>query len=123
MKQSLCEFKNIYKLIFQFEHKVKKETGYSINELLILCTLKSGKSTTSQLAEELGVTPGRISKIISSLEEQDLLKRTLGEEDKRHMYFTATDKAALVLEKFMNSGIEIPEIYIKNNDNKGDKNE
>lgn len=114
MKDKLCNFKNIYKMIFEFEHKVKEYTGHSINELLILCTLSHGKSTTGELSEEMGVTPGRISKIISALEKDELISRELGEKDKRHMYFRITDSGKQVMENFKNSGIEIPNIYLNN---------
>lgn len=114
MREKLCNLKDIFKIIYHFENDVKKETGNSINELLILCSLEHNNNISpKELSEEMGVSAGRVSKILSSLEEKDFIKRRLGKEDKRHMFFDLTDEGKEQLKLFQNSGIVIPQISIK----------
>lgn len=50
--------------------------------------------------------------MIRSVEEKGLLVRTLGEKDKRQMYFALTDKAKEKLEDIRKHGIEIPDLLL-----------
>ena len=114
MREKLCNLKDIFKIIYHFENEVKNITGNSINELLILCSLEHNKNISpKELSEEMGVSAGRISKILSSLEEKEFIERRLGKEDKRHMFFDLTNKGNEQLKMFQNSGIVIPQISIR----------
>lgn len=44
------------------------------------------------------------------MEERNLLVRTLGEKDKREMYFSLTDEAFCCLKGIRDEGVEVPEI-------------
>ncbi len=59
-----------------------------LNEGMLLCSLSQGGSYTSgQMAEMLGLSHSNASKVIASVEKKGWIKRSLGKEDKRQMYF------------------------------------
>jgi len=54
---------------------------------MALCSLKSNKLSSSDLATALGLTHSNTSKVIKSIEAKGYIKRILGKDDKRQMYF------------------------------------
>ncbi len=120
MQKGLCNLKKVFRLIYHFENEVKNKTGNSINELLILCSLQTNKTNPGILAEEMGITAGRISKIISTLEKNGMVRRELNSEDKRQMFFSITPKGIKKLKEFQNFKIYIPNFEIME---KGEYNE
>ncbi|MBN1501558.1 MAG: MarR family transcriptional regulator [Spirochaetes bacterium] len=113
MRNKLCNLKEVFRVIYHFENKVKTITGHSINELLILCSLQKSRINPGILAEEMGISAGRISKILASLEKDKLITRELSMEDKRQMFFTITPEGIKKLQLFQNSDIEIPDVQVK----------
>jgi DNA-binding MarR family transcriptional regulator len=62
----------------------------SINEALALCSLEETRVSSGELAHELGLSPGRMSRILGVLENEGFVCRTISEDDKRVMFFEIT---------------------------------
>lgn len=63
--------------------RLVEENGVSISEWLVLRYLYDGVSTTFKLIDALGMTKGAISKIITRLEQKQLVERRAMQTDKR----------------------------------------
>src|SRR6056297_3338998 len=87
----LCTIKDVFKKIYKFENNLQKTFNLSINEILTLCTLSSRKMSSTELANEIGVSPSRMSRILKKLEDKKLITRALSKKDKRKMIFDLTD--------------------------------
>ena len=116
---ALCTVRDIYRLIREFEEYFQQKHDLCLNEGMLLCSLKEGKLSSTALADALGLTTSNTSKVIKSVEQKKFIKRILGKEDKRQMYFTLTELGKEKLIKireeegemtgFLNKIGEIPE--------------
>lgn len=86
-KTKLCLLRDIFRFIREYETEFQQRHGLCLNEGMALCSLKKGQKTSSELANDLGLSNSNMSKVIKSIEEKSLIERMLGEEDKRQMYF------------------------------------
>lgn len=89
--KTLCLLRDIYRFIREFEQEIQDKYNLCLNEGMLLCSLKSGKLSSGEIAEKLGLTNSNTSKVIRSVEEKGFVERILGEGDKRQMYFRLTD--------------------------------
>jgi len=87
---ALCTIRDVYRSIRKLEEYFQLKYDLCLNEGMMLCSLKNGKLSSTELSEALGLTPSNTSKIIKSVEDKKFIKRIMGKEDKRHMYFTLT---------------------------------
>ncbi len=90
-KNPLCLLRDIYRLIREFEIDFQQKHDLCLNEGMAVCSLKNGQMTSSDLANRLGLSASNMSKVLRAIEDKKLVKRMLGEEDKRQMYFTLTE--------------------------------
>lgn len=104
--KSLCALHDIYKAIKDFEVRFQLKHSLSLNEGRLLCTLKSKEYTSSEIADLLDLSTSNTSKVIKSAEDKDLIKRTMGKDDKRQMFFTITETG---LKKVKEIGCECKE--------------
>lgn len=88
---TLCTLRDIYRSIRDFDERFQQKYDLCLNEGMLLCSLKTDKLTSTQLAEALGLTTSNTSKVIKSVESKELIQRILGKDDKRQMYFTLSD--------------------------------
>lgn len=108
--ECICLIKDIYRAINEFEDKFLQDFGICINEGLILCSLRDGRMSSSEIAEQSGLKFSYASKIIKSVEDKGYVERSIGSVDKRHMNFELTDDGIALLNKIDNYSMEIPEI-------------
>lgn len=92
MEETLCSIRDIYRSIRNFELEFQKEHDLSLNEGMLLCSLKEGKHSSGEIADMLGLTNSNASKVIKSVEDKGFIKRMLGEGDKRQMYLCITNE-------------------------------
>ena len=112
--ETLCKIRDIYRLIYDFEHNFEKHFGLSLNEGMLLCGLiDSEKLSSGEIASALGLTCSNTSKVIKSVEKKSLIERVIGAEDKRQMYFSLTVKGRETIHNIKSSDIEIPEALTK----------
>jgi DNA-binding MarR family transcriptional regulator len=98
----------------QYEAAFEKLHGICLNEGMVLCSLLHTPCLTSgELASLLGLSQSNTSKVIISVEKKKYIKRALGKDDKRQMYFHITDKGRQCLENIRGDEIEIPAVLMK----------
>ncbi|MDR2126398.1 MAG: winged helix DNA-binding protein [Prevotellaceae bacterium] len=109
--ENLCKIRDIYRSIIEFENHFQSQYNLGLNEGMLLCAVnKSQRCSSSEIASMLGLTCSNTSKVIASAEKKGLLKRILGDSDKRQMYFTLTKKGNELLESMQNCKFRIPEL-------------
>lgn len=95
----LCKIRDLQRTVNRFEAALTAAHGICLNEGMALCSLyPAGKLSSGQLAQMTGLSASNMSKVLCSLERKGLVERTLGEGDKRRMYFSLTRKGRLLLD-------------------------
>ena len=108
---SICRIRDIYRAIIAFESYFEEHYNVNLNEAMLLCTLSQHiRMTAGELAEALGLTNSNASKVIASAERQKLIKRQLGKDDKRRMFFTLTSGGEERLAALKSDTLELPEL-------------
>jgi len=108
--ESLCIMRDIYKAISDFEERFNETHHVCLNEAMVVCSLKDGMLSATEIAEKTGMTTSHTSKIIRSVEEKELIQRVLGDKDKRQMYFNLSGKGKTCLSNVECDNVEIPDI-------------
>ena len=83
--------RDLYRSLALLETRLSETYGLSLNEAMVLCSIGEETVMAGVVVERTGLTASHASKMIRSVEEKGLLVRTLGEKDKRQMYFALTD--------------------------------
>ena len=109
---TICKMRDIYKALSIFETAFEEVYGISLNEAMVLCALReAGKEITSTaIAERTEMAPSHTSKVIRAVEYKGLIRRALGEVDKRQMYFSLTEAVKKRLNELDLDKVEIPEM-------------
>ena len=106
---TICKMRDIYKALSIFETAFEEVYGISLNEAMVLCALReAGKEITSTAIAER--TEMHTSKVIRAVEDKGLIRRALGEVDKRQMYFSLTEAGKKRLNELDLDKVEIPEM-------------
>ncbi len=111
----MCVLKDVYREIYRFENDLREISDLSVNEAMILCSLREKNSTSGDLAAELSLSPGRMSRILDSLEHKTYIVRSFGLNDRRVINVAITEKGEDCMEKLRASELREPEFvkYIK----------
>ncbi|MDR1762476.1 MAG: MarR family transcriptional regulator [Dysgonamonadaceae bacterium] len=113
-KLKFCKIRDVYRSILEFEAKFQQQSGLNLNEGMLLCTLSEKERCTSgEIAEAMGLTCSNCSKVIANLEVKGLIKRTLGSDDKRKMYFSLTTEGKKTLNNLNLCNTDLPENLLK----------
>ena len=83
--------RDLLKALSKLENQLVEKHGVCLNEAMALCSLYDGTLSASGISEMIGLAPSHTSKVIRSIEEKKLIKRSLGKQDKRTMYFHLTE--------------------------------
>ncbi len=111
MEKELCRIRQIQRAVNQLENHFEQLHGICFNEGMALCSLsKVTRLSSGELGEALGLTSSNTSKVIRSIEEKGFVERVLGQEDKRQMYFSLTDKGRELIARINCETIEFPDI-------------
>ncbi|MBB3186718.1 MarR family winged helix-turn-helix transcriptional regulator [Microbacter margulisiae] len=102
--------RNIYKAVNQCEKEFASKYGLTLNEAMILCSLETKSLCASELAEVSDLQCSQTSKILKSLEDKELIQRTLGKTDKRNMFFGLSEKGEAMLKAVNAFQQNIPEL-------------
>ena len=108
--ETFCKIRDFYRAITDFEAKFEKKYGLCLNEGMLLCCLRQDRRLSSgDIAKHLGLTHSNTSKVIRSVEKKGLVERILGDDDKRQMYFSLTDRGRQLLASIDCGKIETPD--------------
>ena len=108
--KTLCQIRDIYRAIAEFETGFQERYNICLNEGMLLCTLSTSKYSSSELASTLGLTNSNTSKVIKAVESKGLVKRIMGETDKRQMYFVLTENGRDKLSAIKCDEFQMPQI-------------
>lgn len=107
----LCRIRDIQRAVRQFELCLEERHGICLNEAMALCCLQQTERLASgELGEMLGLTPSNTSKVVASVERKGYVQRLMGDQDKRHMYFSLTDRGRELLDGMMACSPCIPDL-------------
>ena len=107
---TLCQIRNVYRAMYEFEFEFQDSYDLCLNEGMLLCSLNQQKYSSNELAGLLGLSKSNTSKVIKSVENKSLIKRIVGKEDKRQMYFVLTDAGQKKLESIKCGNFKIPQL-------------
>ena len=107
--RTLCQIRDVYRAISDFELNFQQLYDLGLNEGMLLCSLNAQKYSSNELASVLGLSNSNTSKVIKSVEKKGLIRRIVGKEDKRQMYFALTDFGKKKLESIKCAEFDIPE--------------
>lgn len=92
-KCTLCKIRKVYHDIVVLENEINQKYGLTLNEAMLLCSLSEKEQLTStEIAEEMGLSCSNTSKVIKSVEDKGMILRSLGVQDKRSMLFSLTEE-------------------------------
>lgn len=94
----------------ELEANLIEQHGVSLNEAMALCCIGGDRLTASAISEHTGLSASHTSKVIRSIEDKELIVRSLGDKDKRQMYFTLSDKGKICLNQLKENEIEVPKM-------------
>ncbi len=102
--------RELFKALSELETRLIEKHGVSLNEAMALCCIGGDTLTASIISEHTGLSASHASKVIRTIEEKGLIIRSLGDKDKRQMYFTLSGKGCECLKALKENEIEIPEL-------------
>ena len=98
--------RELFKALSELEANLIEQHGVS----LALCCIGGDRLTASAISEHTGLSASHTSKVIRSIEDKELIVRSLGDKDKRQMYFTLSDKGKICLNQLKENEIEVPKM-------------
>lgn len=108
---TLCKVRDLYRAIGEFEARFEKAYDLGLNEGMLLCCLtRMERLSSGEIAEQLGLTNSNTSKVIKFLENKGFVRRIMGDNDKRQMYFSLTPAGRAKIAEVEGGDIEIPEL-------------
>lgn len=109
--ESFCKIRDVYRAITEFEAQFEKRYGLGLNEGSLLCALHEvGRLSSGDIAKQLNLTQSNTSKVIRAAENKGLIQRSLGDDDKRQMYFSLTPEGERCLTQLHCCDIEVPAV-------------
>ena len=110
----LCKIRDVYRIIHEFESQFQTQYDLSLNEGMLLCSIdKHMRCSSGEVAEMLGITASNASKIISVVEKKGFIRRVVGKDDKRQMYFSLTSEGKEKLKSVKHNVVNANEILKK----------
>lgn len=104
----LCDLRRLVLDLREFEESLKEQTGLTLNDALCLCQTGKGNLDPSSLANELQLSPSRLSRILDSLETRGFLTRSISEADRRTILINLTAEGQKMVETLHCTKISIP---------------
>ena len=100
--------RELFKALSELEANLIEQYGVSLDEAMALCCIGGDRLTVSAISEHTGLSVSHTSKVIRSIEDKkELIVRSLGDKDKRQMYFTLSDKGKICLNQLKENEIEV----------------
>jgi DNA-binding MarR family transcriptional regulator len=102
-------------LIFQLRQKCAAKDSCFVKPLDVSvaeynCLVQFFETATfsvKELAERLDITPGGVTRIITSLEERGYIQRTISSEDRRGIKVTLTERGCKIVSEIREASIQL----------------
>lgn len=108
----LCGLRDLINDINLIEKKMKERFGVTIRETTVLCAIDKGIGNPSKMAKQMGLSPSRLSRLLSAIEDKSLVIRVLSSEDRRLYFFKTSAEGKKVIEEIKSWKEEIPPAVI-----------
>ncbi|OJV21525.1 MAG: MarR family transcriptional regulator [Bacteroidetes bacterium 41-46] len=106
--EEICKIKDLYRTLYIFEREFQAKNEITINEAMLLCSLKEGSPRSAhEICEFIGLSSSRGSRIINTTEVKGFIRREMGKEDKRQMIFYLTENGKRKIEEMNGKSLEI----------------
>ena len=102
--------RELFKALSELENNLMEVNGVNLNEGMVLCSIGQDTLTASAICQLTGLLPSHASKVLRSIEQKELVVRSLGDTDKRQMNFSLTEKGLACLEGIRTNELDIPEM-------------
>lgn len=106
----ICLMRRLVQSLQNLEGQIQGSVGCDLNQVMILCIISEMPISSSEIAQKIGLLPAHTSKILSSIEDQHLIVRSFGKEDKRKVFFELTPEGHKKLNEIKSLNLEIPEL-------------
>lgn len=113
MQKQLCALKELLRIMTRLEDTIKQKFSLSLTEALVLCSIGDGCSQAHCLAEEISLSPSRLSRVLAGMEKKGLLERQRCEDDRRNWDNIPSEKGKKLLDELRNNGIEVPDVLVR----------
>lgn len=104
--------RDLFLALSQLENNLIESYGVTLNEAMLLCAIGDETVAAKTIIERIGLTASHTSKVIKAVEEKGMIKRALGEKDKREMYFTLTRNAKSAIDRMKDEGVDVPDLLL-----------
>ena len=110
--KTICAMRDVFRAMTNFESAFEKVYRISLNEAMILCSLKCSteRMTATNLAKQTDFEPVAYIKNAPDTGGKELIIRTLGNEDRRQMYFHLSQAGKQRVNELELDKVEIPEL-------------
>ncbi|MDD3996268.1 MAG: MarR family transcriptional regulator [Sphaerochaetaceae bacterium] len=102
-----CLIRTIQTALHQLDVQIRDVSGISLNEAYCLCAVSEGIAEPGRLAEEIGLSRSRLSRILDTLETKGLLERTISPDDRRNILVRLTEKGNNKIHKLHHTDIAL----------------
>lgn len=109
MKDKICLLRDICNSIARYEQLFLTEHSITLNEGMVLCSLKRSSRSSGEIAKEINLACSNTSKLIRTIEEKGLIKRDVGVEDRRQMYFSLSESGKSKLKEIEEGTLQFDE--------------
>lgn len=106
----ICVMRDIVSAMSELENTLIDHLGLTLNEAMTLCAIGEHSVAASVVAERTGMRASHCSKIISALERQELVYRSIDKHDKRQINMALTRSGKERLSLLKEYKIVVPEI-------------
>ena len=111
---SICQIKELYKVLYQFEKTFVERHGITLNEAMLLCCVRDGEAKTAgMLCEYIGLSAPRVSKVITTVEKKGYICRRIGSHDHRQMLFSLTEEGAAKIRQMQEWPMSFDDLFTR----------
>ncbi len=107
--ENIAKIRDLQQAISLYEEQFETVNRVSLNEAIILISLKDEVLTAGQLAKQNNLSASNTSKIITKIEKKWLIERVMDKNDKRKMLFSITKQGKSILSRIRYTEIELPD--------------
>lgn len=105
---TICAMRELFVGLNAVEAQLEDKAGIDLQQALVLCCISGQKIASTEIARALNMRTPMVSKNLAILEQQALVVRHIGVEDKRRMFFTLSDKGEQTMAILRNLQLAIP---------------